>query len=102
MAIATNREYLQASLSKFNLTESDIDLIMVEHPELEGVLNVRVCKLALHRSFSAIIPVADVKEGGYSITWNMDGIKVFYNGLCEELGLPNVTTPKIRNRSNYW
>lgn len=102
MAITTNREYLAASLSKFGLTENDIDLIMVEHPELTGSLDVKACKLAIYGSLSNILPTANISEGGYSVSWNMDALKMWYKSLCNELGKPNALKPAIRNRSNYW
>jgi hypothetical protein len=46
----------------------------------------------------------NISEGGYSISWNMEAAKLFYNSLCSELGLENVLVgrPKVRNRSNLW
>lgn len=103
MAITTNREYLLATLSKFNLTDSDIDLIMVEHPELDETLNVRSCKVAMHQSMSAILQPVNISEGGYSVSWNIDALKLWYSALCNELGMDEaIGRPKIRNRSNYW
>ena len=102
MAITTNREYLQAALSKFNLTADDIELIMVEYPNLEGSLDAKACKEAIYSKFSAILPVANVSEGGFSVSWNIEAIKMYYQTLCNELGKPNMLKPKIRNRSNFW
>jgi hypothetical protein len=46
----------------------------------------------------------NVSEGGYSISWNMDAVKLFYAALCNELGVENVLVnrPKVRDRSNFW
>jgi hypothetical protein len=45
MAIQSNKEYLTKTLSRFNLTEDDIDLILAEHPGLEEAnFNVSMCK----------------------------------------------------------
>lgn len=103
MAIITNREYLTAALNRFGMTENDIDVIIVENPILEGVtLDVKACKLAMYNSLSSILPVANVSEGGFSVTWNIDGLKIWYKSLCNELGLVNVMRPTVRNRSNMW
>lgn len=102
MAILGNREYLTATLNRFNLSETDIDVIMAEHPELDGELNVMSCKLAMYASMSAILPTTDVSESGYSVTWNIDTLKLWYRSLCNELGKPNALKPAIRNRSNIW
>lgn len=102
MSITTNIGYLTATLSRFGLTQTDIDVIMVEHPELEGALDVNLCKNAMYGSFSAILPLANVSEGGYSVSWNMEAIKLWYDKLCKELGKPSAMKPQIRNRSNFW
>ena len=46
----------------------------------------------------------NVSEGGYSISWNMEAVKLYYAALCNELGKENVLVarPKVRNRSNIW
>ena len=102
MPITTNREYLTASLGKFGLSADDIDLIMVETPELEGPLNVALCKESMYNSLSAILPTANISEGGYSISWNVDALKLWYSSLCNELGKTNVLKPKVSNRSYLW
>lgn len=102
MAITTNKEYLKAALSRFNVTDNDIDLIMLDHPELNGELNVRACKLAIYASLSAILPTSDVSEGGFSLSWDIEKLKMWYKSLCAELGKPNVLGPTIRNCSDLW
>lgn len=109
MAITTNREYLAVKLSKFGLSADEIDAIVLENPVLEEDLNVQQCKLAMYNTMSSILPMANVSEGGYSVSWDIAGLKLWYNSLCLELGVVNllnpdpvVTKPKIRNRSNFW
>ena len=99
MAIQRNKEYLTKTLSRFNLTEDDIDLILAEHPGLEEA-NFN----AIYKSMSEILPVANISEGGFSLSWNMDALKMWYNALCKELGKENILggKPKVRNRSNSW
>ncbi len=104
MAITTNREYIQATLGRFNLTSTDIDMIFAENPTLMANDNtdLRSCKMAVYNSLSSILPVANVSEADYSVTWNMDSLKMWYNVLCKELGKPNALKPAIRDRSNRW
>ncbi|MBV5348855.1 hypothetical protein JZU61_04265 [bacterium] len=108
MAITSNREYMAAALTRFGLTDNDIDMIMVENPGLEeAYLNVSACKEAIYKSFTSILPTADVSDSGYSVTWDIDMVKLYYKALCTELGKPNfmepaTAKPQIRNRSNYW
>ena len=103
MAITTNTQYLQAALAKFDVSDSDIDLILVDN-SLSGAAAVSpsACKLAIYTSMSNILPLCDVKEGGYAKTWNVEGLKLWYASLCIELGMPNALAPKVRNRSYLW
>lgn len=101
MAITTNREYITAMLSRFGLTESDVDLLVAEHPELEGSLDVKACKIAMYESFSAIL-VGDISEGGYSLSWDVEKLKFWYASLCREINKPSAIRPQIRNCSNFW
>lgn len=102
MPITTNREYIAASVAPFGVSESVIDLIMLENPALEGALDVKACKLALYNKFSALLPVVNVSEGGYSISGNLEAVKLWYKQLCSEIGKRDVLKPQIRNRSNHW
>lgn len=106
MAIKTNKEYLTKSLARFNVTEDDVDLILVDSGlDGEADLDVRAAKLAIYKSMSSILPTANISEGGYSISWNMDALKMWYSALCKELGKEDVLAAKkrkVRNRSNCW
>ena len=94
----TNKEYLTKALNGLNLSEDDIDI--------ESDVDVRACDTAVYNRMSVILKgmTQNVSEGGYSISWNMDAVKLFYAALCNELGKENVLVarPKIRNRSNIW
>lgn len=103
----TNKEYLTKSLNGLNLTEDDIDVILLKSNLSGGdAASVTDCDMAVYRRFSSVLKgtMQNVTEGGYSVSWNMDAVKMFYNVLCNELGVDNVLVakPKIRNRSNIW
>lgn len=103
----TNKEYLTKSLNGLNLSEDDIDIILLKsNISADDAVNVKNCDMAVYRRFSVVLKgtMQNVTEGGYSVSWNMDAVKMFYNGLCNELGVDNllVAKPKIRNRSNVW
>ncbi|KAA6300917.1 MAG: hypothetical protein EZS26_002943 [Candidatus Ordinivivax streblomastigis] len=103
----TNKEYLTQSLSGLNLSEGDIDLILLKG-SLSGEANVDVaaCDNAVYNRFSIVLKGAlqNISEGGYSVSWNMDAVKMYYNALCNEWGKENIliSRPKVRNRSNGW
>lgn len=103
----TNKQYLTKSLNGLNLSEDDIDVILLKSGiDGESAVDVRACDNAVYKRMSVILKGAtqNITEGGYSISWNMEAVKLFYNALCNELGLENVLVgrPKVRNRSNYW
>jgi len=107
MAIVNNREYIEKTLSRFGVDGDTIDLIMIDNSELEELDHVdsRACKVAMYGAMSTILPsmCSNVTEGGYSVSWNMDGLKLWFKSLCGELGLSDtITQPKVRNRSNRW
>jgi len=103
----TNKEYLTKSLNGLNLSEDDIDIILLKSGiSGESVVDVQSCDKAVYNRMSIVLKGAtqNVSEGGYSVSWNMEAVKLYYNALCDELGLENVLVgrPKVRNRSNFW
>lgn len=103
----TNRQYLIKSLNGMNVSGDDIDIILLKSGiDAEAEADVRSCDKAVHGRFSVILKgmMQNVSEGGYSVSWNMDAVKMYYNALCDEYGLENVLVgrPKVRNRSDLW
>lgn len=99
----TNREWILAMAGRLNVSEQDVELIMLnQNLDPEAEVNVNEAKRALCKEFATIIPMANVSEGGYSITWNMEGIKIWYKQMCNELGIEAVGLPRIQNASNRW
>jgi hypothetical protein len=104
MAILSNKDCVVKFLSRFDVSEDDVDLILLEVPELnpDASPDLPACKQAIYKGLSSILPLANISESGYSKSWNMEALKMWYDTLCTELNLPNMITPKIRNRSNLW
>ena len=97
----TNKEALTATLSRFGLTEADIDLILFNQglsPDAEA--DSKAVKVALYNEFVTILPLANVSEGGYSISWNAELLKLWFSALSKELGKPDPFLPRIKNISN--
>lgn len=103
----TNKEYITKTLNGLDVSEDDIDIILLKGSvDADAPADANMCDLAIYHKMSAVLKgmMQNVSEGGYSISWNMDAVKLFYAALCNELGVENVLVnrPKIRNRSNIW
>lgn len=103
----TNKQYLTKSLNGLNVSEDDIEIILLKSLiDADSTADVLVCDNAVYSRMSIVLKGAtqNVSEGGYSISWNMEAVKMYYSALCNELGKENVLVgrPKVRNRSNSW
>lgn len=96
----SNQEYLTTILGKFGVSEQEIILLMIEqgvdpNQEISGKSDTLPLKKAMYDQLPLMLAgMQDVSEGGYSIKWNLDGIKLWYSALAKELGLPNNLIPK--------
>ena len=102
----TYKQWITKTGARFQLSEADVDLILTNRadliPDPNAAVDVRNAKTALCKEFASVIPLANVSEGGYSVTWNWDAIKLWYSQTSAELGLPDITKPQVRNKSYLW
>ncbi|MEI6752353.1 MAG: DUF6706 family protein [Paludibacter sp.] len=100
----TNSEYIGKSLSKFEVSSDDVELILVENGLTgERMLDLKAAKSAICKSLGVWLPIfSSVSEGGVSKSWNFDALKLYYSSLCNELGVANTTSPSVRDRSYLW
>lgn len=90
----TNKEYISATLSRFNISDSDIDLILVNqglNPDDQA--EVQVLKMAIFKEITLFLPLANISEGGMSISWNIEALKTWYSLLAKELGEEDLLNP---------
>ena len=103
----TNKQYLTTTLNGLNVSESDIDIILLKAGiDADADADAGSCDNAVYNRMSVVLKgmTQNVSEGGYSVSWNMDAVKMFYNALCNELGKETVlfSRPKIRNKPKVW
>lgn len=102
----TYTEWITRTASRFGIAAADAELILTNQagiiPNPEAEVDVRTAKTALCKEFGSIIPLANVSEGGYSVSWNWEAIKFWYNQTCGELGITPANAPKVKNRSRIW
>jgi hypothetical protein len=102
----TYREWMTGTTARLGAGAADVELIltnqgrMIPYPDAE--VDVTKAKTALCRELAGIIPLANISEGGYSISWNMEAVKLWYNMVCTELGIAPAGQPKLRNKSYVW
>ena len=84
MAI-TNRQYVEKTLNGLNISDQDIDIILMK-AKIEGddLADISACDLAIYNRSSIILKgmVQNISEGGYSIPVDVEKIKWYYNLLC--------------------
>lgn len=102
----TYKEVITTTVKRFGITGEDVELILANQvaliPDANAEADPTTAKRALVKEFATMIPLANVSEGGYSVTWNWEAIKMWYNLTCGELGITPANKPKVRNRSNLW
>lgn len=106
----TFREYVTAMVGRFGVPQSEIDFMLIEqeiNPAADVVTSEdkRNAKLSVYYQMPIILSgLQNVSEGGYSVSWNIDGIKTWYSILCGQLGLEDDLNgiPRVRNKSNLW
>ncbi|MDR1348318.1 MAG: hypothetical protein LBJ63_07855 [Prevotellaceae bacterium] len=102
----TYKEWITATTGHFKIETADVELILFNQKELipdeNAEADKKIAKTALCREFTNLIPLANISEGGYSISWNWDAIKLWYNQTCAELGLTPIGRAKIIDKSNVW
>lgn len=99
----TYREWFQATCYDFGLPEEKINVIMFNQDiNPDGEADKYIAKKALCKEFATIIPLANVTEGGFSKTYNMEAISKWYSLNCASVGMRDVNRPSVRNRSNIW
>ena len=102
----TYKEWFTRTTTRFGIEAADVELILTNQqatiPDANAEVDVTTAKKALCKEFGSLIPLANVSEGGYSVSWNWEAIKFWYKQTCGELGITPLTTPKVRTRSNRW
>lgn len=98
----TNKEYISVNLSRFNVSDSEVDLIIVnQNLDPNAEVDVNIAKKAMFTEIPVFIPLADLKEGGLSITWNIEAIKIWYSALAKQLGMENILNPDNDSVEDY-
>lgn len=102
----TVTDYITGKFQTFGITVSEADLLEMslasgigEEEEMTQQ-NIGLVSVAI-ASFipSLLLRATSINENGFSISWNIDGIKEYYTYLCRKYGLEdeiNTDNPKVK------
>lgn len=103
----TNKQYLEDLLEGLGVTQGGMNIMLLKaglNPSADA--DTGACDLAVYNRMSIVLKgaVKNIQEGGWSESWNMEAVKMFYRSLCVELGREDVLSekPKVYDRSNVW
>lgn len=100
----TVKEYISGKFQSFGIQVSEADLLDMSlnanvSPDDE-VTSTGAISVAMARFIpSLLLRATSINESGFSMSWNIDGIKEYYSMLCRQYGLKdelNDNKPKIR------
>ncbi|MCS2371741.1 hypothetical protein NXV03_18070 [Phocaeicola vulgatus] len=97
----TVNDYIQQRFQTFdvNLSEADLfDMCLNANISGEDEMN-KDCQTRVSVAIAKFIPslllrATSISEGGFSMSWNIQGIKDYYSFLCKEYGLKDELSNK--------
>ena len=98
----TVNDYIQQKFQTFNIQLSEADLLEIslasgikgEGEINEDTISRVLCGVAKFIP-SLLLRATSSGESGFSVSWNIQGIKDYYSYLCSEYNLPNKLGSKI-------
>lgn len=100
----TYKEYITKTLNRFYISPDDIEILILNQSiDPEADVDVHTAKMAIYNEFSSILPVANMSEGGSSVTWITENVLTWYSLLASELGMPDIMDDNtVKDLSTYW
>lgn len=102
----TVREYIEQRFQSFGVQLSEADLLDMSLSSGISEDNEMTADIltSIHVSMARFIPsmlarATSIGESGFSMSWNIQGIKDYYSHLCKKYGLEdmlNTDKPKVR------
>ena len=100
------KEYISDKFQSFGIQLSGADLLDISFASKVGidddieVDNIGAISVSIARFIpSLLLRATSIGESGFSMSWNIQGIKDYYSMLCRQYGLEDVLNdnkPKIR------
>ncbi len=101
----TVNDYISQKFQTFGINLSEADLLEMslssgisgedemDQPNI-GLVSVAMAKFIP----SLLLRATSISENGFSMSWNIEGIKEYYSFLCKKYGLEDILSdkPKVR------
>ena len=97
----TVKEYISGKFQSFGIQVSEadfLDMSLNANKEMEEEVR-QECIGSVSVAMALLLRATSISESGFSMSWNIDGIKDYYSLLCRQYGLKdelNDNKPKIR------
>lgn len=101
----TVNDYISQKFQTFGINLSEADLLEMSlssgisgEDEMDqsniGLVSVAMAKFIP----SLLLRATSISENGFSMSWNIEGIKEYYSFLCKKYGLEDILSdkPKVR------
>lgn len=102
----TIKEYISGKFQSFGIQVSEADLLDMSFASKIGIDddieidNIGIISVSIAQFIpSLLLRATSIGESGFSMSWNIQGIKDYYSMLCKQYGLKdelNDNKPKIR------
>lgn len=101
----TVTDYIKQKFQTFGINLSEAELLdlclsagVSQEDEVSDSNASRISVAMVKFIPSLLLRATSVSESGFSMSWNIDGIKSYYAMMCKEYGLKNElsTRPKVK------
>ena len=101
----TVNDYISQKFQTFGINLSEADLLEISlssmisgedemGPSNSGLISVSMAEFLP----SLLLRATSISENGFSMSWNIQGVKEYYSFLCKKYGLEDILSdkPKVR------
>ena len=98
-------DYIKGKFQTFGITVSEADLLElslssgISGEDEMSQQNIGLVSVAMAEFIpSLLLRATSISENGFSMSWNIQGVKEYYSFLCKKYGLEDILSdkPKVR------
>ena len=101
----TVADYIRDKFQTFGITVSEVDILElslssgISGEDEMNQQNISLVSVAMAEFIpSLLLRATSISENGFSMSWNIQGVKEYYSFLCKKYGLEDTLSdkPKVR------